>query len=515
MKLIEKYNNQLAAMIILIAGILIFLQLPKESEYSTHADESNYYRQGKLLVDSGFGGFHKIATDFITDASLHDTPNPLRIGASVFVSLFIRVNNSMRAISVFCMLCYLLLLAGTFVFVNRYWGALWALITMLFIAVSPLEIALARRALMDMPSSAFSALACFCFWPMVTAGKKKYIAGFTVLFLIAISIRETAVLLFPFFLIVLCYMKWKNHTPLSIAAILFAAGAAPFIMALTYLLVYGSHNLIDFLQIMREPSHYNSLWARGPWFQPVIDYVMLSPFIMALAVAFAGYQLLKGNIEPPTAFMLSLGIYVLLSYVPLPKNVRYCLLLDVPLRFMAAGFLVQLYIMLRNKVFVWIVPVLFSLLLVADMRSFYAYFRNYCVYDTISFNLLESNHILPPLDDGNNEIDPGKSQSNNAQITKNATQAVMLNPTVSNYGALARAYYSEGKLFESILAYRELLRLDPHNANAYFNLGATYNILKDWDKAIEASANCLKYDSTYEVARENLDYAGKMRDGGK
>ncbi len=497
----------LAAVIIILSGVFIFLHLPTADQYSQGADEDNYYRQGKLIADSGLNtGFETIASDYISKTELHDTPNPLRIGSTLATSAFVKVHDSKRAISAFCSLCYLLLLAGSFLFVNSYFGTLWGLIALLLLAVSPLELAMARRALMDMPAMAFSSLSCFMLWHFARNRKRFYAFLFIVIFIAAISLKETSVLLVPFFALVLLYLKLKKETAMSYLTAACLVIIPPLVVAGLYLLTYGRENMMAILHAMAEPSDYSAYWGQGPWYRTLIDFMMLSPFVLALGLAFIGHSLLNEETGLDSWYIIALAAYIIVCYSLLPKNVRYCILFDLPLRIMAAGFIVTVVSLPKSKKAKLSVAAVFIFLIAFDIHSFYMYFIEGEMYDTISFNLLEANRIIPPLYDGDNVQDAGDLMKNHELSLSKSRETLLKNPSAANYETLAQVYLMQKFYTESILANMAVLHLQPQNIAAHCNIALAYDSLNDWKNAIRESEAILQFDTGSKWARKNLEY---------
>ena len=162
LSLIDTYSRQIAVVIILLAGFYVWFNFPDVNKYYTGADEGTYYRQGKAVAEGGFSGFHKIADDYINTPAQQDFPNPFRIGTIASTALFLKFNDSYRALSALSLFSFLLLLAGTFLFIRRYWSGSLAVFTVLLMAVSPIELALARRALMDSLACTLGGVFGFC-----------------------------------------------------------------------------------------------------------------------------------------------------------------------------------------------------------------------------------------------------------------------------------------------------------------------------------------------------------------
>lgn len=67
--------------------------------------------------------------------------------------------------------------------------------------------------------------------------------------------------------------------------------------------------------------------------------------------------------------------------------------------------------------------------------------------------------------------------------------------------------YSEGKYEECIATCNLVLQTDPGNANAYNNICAAYNMLKQWDKAKAACLKALELNPNHPNAPANLKWA--------
>ncbi|RYD53022.1 MAG: tetratricopeptide repeat protein [Sphingobacteriales bacterium] len=61
-----------------------------------------------------------------------------------------------------------------------------------------------------------------------------------------------------------------------------------------------------------------------------------------------------------------------------------------------------------------------------------------------------------------------------------------------------------GRLEESIALHQAITEKDPYNALAWFNLGAAYQGLKLWEKAIDAYEFCVAIDENFEFAYRNM-----------
>lgn len=396
--LIRQYKYHFVAASILLSAIITFLNFPAENEYYRGADEGNYYRQGKILVNHGFAGFKIIADTYLNMPSLQDAPNPFRIGANTAVGMVLGVNDSFRAISFFCLLNFVLLLAGTFFFLDRYQGSVVAFFTVLLMAFSPLEMAMARRALMDMPTMTGMAFACFAFRLWTDTGRRQYLLMFIGFMVWSIFMKEVNVIFLPFFAFFLFYLKRTRQITIPRRDILICLIVPVMFTGVTYLAVFGYDNGLALFKTMYRAvsaSAYSELYGQGPWYRILLDYTMLSPYVMLLSVFYVGYYLFQGKGNIHTDFMLLLSLFTLFSFSLLPKNVRYAIFFDLPLRFLAACGLVMLLSHLKIRHLKWLPIAVLLFLVFSDVRAFYDYFIKNAIYDPVSYNLLRANHIIP------------------------------------------------------------------------------------------------------------------------
>lgn len=72
---------------------------------------------------------------------------------------------------------------------------------------------------------------------------------------------------------------------------------------------------------------------------------------------------------------------------------------------------------------------------------------------------------------------------------------------------LSLSYYDGGRYEDCIAVCEQMLQRWPNYAPAYNNIGAAYNSLQRWDKAIHALNKSLKIDPENQLAINNLAWA--------
>lgn len=82
-------------------------------------------------------------------------------------------------------------------------------------------------------------------------------------------------------------------------------------------------------------------------------------------------------------------------------------------------------------------------------------------------------------------------------------------PTSDNYINLSVEYYNKQLYTECIAACYEALKLKPNNAQAYNNICSAYNMLGQYQQAVEAGKKAIQIDPTNTLAQSNLNIAIK------
>lgn len=80
-------------------------------------------------------------------------------------------------------------------------------------------------------------------------------------------------------------------------------------------------------------------------------------------------------------------------------------------------------------------------------------------------------------------------------------------PSTKLYLDLSIKYYGIKDYEKSISACKELLKLDPKNADAYNNICVSYNQLKKWTLGAEACKKAIELSPEFQLAKNNLKWA--------
>ena len=108
--------------------------------------------------------------------------------------------------------------------------------------------------------------------------------------------------------------------------------------------------------------------------------------------------------------------------------------------------------------------------------------------------------------------------NNFKKATEHLEKAVKLNPDlIDTHMLLATSYGgSLGQYEDAIRAYKEVIRLNPNNADAYYGIGLTYSILKQHREAKEAFEHAIKLKPDFAEAHYSLGLAySDLKESGK
>jgi len=153
----------------------------------------------------------------------------------------------------------------------------------------------------------------------------------------------------------------------------------------------------------------------------------------------------------------------------------------------------------------------------------------YCYYAEFLMNMGRNEEAKTYLDKGL-QISPKyfrllnmKTQNDqvlsNRPTTGNNTLQDLLDkikstPTPENYLTLSLEYYNLGRYEDCIAAARQSLQLRPSYDLAYNNICAAYNMLRQWDRAIEAGEKGLSFNPNNQLLKNNLAESKKNKAAG-
>jgi 4-amino-4-deoxy-L-arabinose transferase-like glycosyltransferase len=149
--------------------------------------------------------------------------------------------------------------------------------------------------------------------------------------------------------------------------------------------------------ILSSPAHneYAILFGSGPWFRYLIDYMLLSPWVLILSSGFIFWHLASKEHDERVVYFLLAFVVLFFSLNFFTKNVRYVMVLDTPMRLFSVLMLKKLFDARFPKRAFLLISVCVAAIAVFDCLNFYNLFVRGDIYDPVSYWLLKIEHIIP------------------------------------------------------------------------------------------------------------------------
>ena len=249
---------------------------------------------------------------------------------------------ALKAVS--CFFAVLTLIPSA-LFARRLRGDGAMLGTLALMCFAPVQIHLAQHRMID-GFFAFWALMClWLLWENLRAPNHAgWLAGLTACLACMVMTKENAFFVFLALGGVIAlnrWGKWGTVTPKLVLCMI----AGPLVgLTLLVALAGGTENFIHIYQLLvakAQTLDYAIRTGDGPWYRYFIDYMLVSPIVLILAI---GALFSTARESRPllylTAFMAC--SYVLMCNVKYGMNLRYTTIWDMPLRLLAYTQLAQL-----------------------------------------------------------------------------------------------------------------------------------------------------------------------------
>jgi len=472
-------------------------------------DETNYTRQANILQRDGTAGLRGIAAEYQRDPAARLAGPPTRAGYLWMLAATMQLtgkNDESVGAVLSCAASigslFILTLLGIRFFPP--WATLFAL---LFLAVSPAELELARRTWAD-------ALVGFLGLSLV------YVAGeithdsqqrswhwlFVLLGSLGTLVKEFGAVVFGFCAVwVLWVMLIQRRDFRSGLALMTGVLVGEGVSVVWLANSIGGLSVLVQTVINWRAAHVANTYAMeyqsGPGYLLLSAFRIISPVaalfcLIGLAVMLLSRRRVRSFRLPVDAAnwqvvgwtaLFALGYLALPVILPNWLNLRYVSVLFGPFYLLAGvGFWCAASVCwnrlggFHRRVFAAIVILGLAIGAASDYRRFDRMFVRNGLGD-LSVRLV--------LD--------------RANMTA-AEKLVKRAPTAENYLNLCRLYDRNWRYRDSVAACQKALQLRPDSAEANNSLSAAYIALEMWDEAIQAAQQALEHDPNLPLARENL-----------
>ncbi len=250
--------------------------------------------------------------------------------------------SALKAVA--CLFAILTLIPSA-LFARRLRGDGAMLGTLALMCFAPVQIHLAQHRMID-GFFAFWALMClWLLWENLRAPNHAgWLAGLTASLACMVMTKENAFFVFLALGGVIAlnrWGKWGTVTPKLLLCMI----AGPLVgLTLLVALAGGTENFIHIYQLLvakAQTLDYAIRTGDGPWYRYFIDYMLVSPIVLLLAV---GALFSTARESRPLLYLAAFMAcsYVLMCNVKYGMNLRYTTIWDMPLRLLAYTQLAQL-----------------------------------------------------------------------------------------------------------------------------------------------------------------------------
>ena len=480
-------------------------------------DEWSYTQYATKIAENGIAETRAQVRAYNADPKYWYYPPPSRIGYLYLIAAVMKLSpaGSMAGVSlvsaVVSILGFILVAAIGRRFFNRW----IVLIALAWLAVCPMDLAIARRVWQDGVVATVGLLLIGCCAEFTaSAGRdKRWLLGFWLVGSYFILIKESCLVIYGVCLLwMLSNLWWRERSVSQCSLIgLFSGLVAGLSLAVLVWLTGGCAAMINLLGHARQSMAQNLYvveYQNGPWYSFVLGFWILSPAVMIFAaiamVALViprwslGVVLALESRQRMVAGLLAFLVVVLITVatvLPNFKSFRFISVLTGPIYLLSGlgmGYVVTIVReQLGRRLQQLLLGSVVGLVILSAVTDYLGYRRIFVrqdvVVDLAIPRIVKWGQLRPPV-----ELPPALP---NAAVSPE---------TCLN---LSLQYYNAQRYAESIAAAEHALQLKPGYAAAYNNICAAYNQLGQYAKAVVAGEQALRYQADYPLASNNLAYA--------
>lgn len=366
------------------------------------ADEGAYLRYAARIASDGLGILPSLVHGYLADPTLRaESPAPLRVSVLIPDALAVHWGGeryeSLQRVS---LAAFLALIVVAFLSVRHHPGATTAAALVLLLAASPLQLAMARRALSDSLNAAlWTASLALCIEAMVAEWRRGWLLV-ALAFAATLLVKELNVIIVPVALALLAVDGGRRGRlpsawalvgvailPLTLSAAAIAAAAG------------GIQPAIDALRALTSQAGENTYglqFGSGPWFRYVVDFLLVSPWTTLLYVVWLGLLVAERGDDRRLVAWALVPLLFVAAVSPTLKFIRWALPLDVPIRLGAVLAVQRLVGDRPGRPWGTVrLAVVIAALVAVDLASFQTLFVAADIYDPSSPLLLWWRGFLP------------------------------------------------------------------------------------------------------------------------
>ncbi len=394
-------SGALVAVMVLGAALRLFA---RDGVSFSPADEAHYLAMARALADGGLGAYPSLVAEHVQNTGLHAYPSPLRYAHVVLAALACKIHGSVSfaALASLSTLAGVVTVGATAALGARVVGLRHGILAALFVAVSPLQLALGRRALQDEVVVAACTLTLLAFISIdrnarVFARHSLVpVALFTASASVFLALKETSMLLYAALVGIAVVDAFRRDGSWGRVALVLAP---PALAVLGFLALGGTvAQGVDLVRLSAASANtpYAQAFMAGPPHRVVVDLFLLIPCTMVLAAASLGLSSGRST-SPGWRVAATFAAVTFVAAAGLPKNVRFTAVLEPVLAIAAAHTLLAWSDRATSAAKrLRVIGAGCMLSVTASYGIFTRVFLERGVYDPTTFDLLAALDAVPP-----------------------------------------------------------------------------------------------------------------------
>ncbi len=297
--------------------------------------------------------------------------------------------------SVACLFAVLTLIPSA-LFARRLRGDGAMLGTLALMCFAPVQIHLAQHRMIDGFFAFWALMSLWLLWENLRAPNHAgWLAGLTACLACMVLTKENAFFVFVALGGVLAlnrWAKWGTVTPKLLLCMI----AGPLVGLTTLItLAGGTENFIHVYKLLVSKAQtldYAIRTGDGPWYRYFVDYLLVSPIVLILAIG-AAFSVVRES--RPLQYLLAFMAcsYVLMCNVKYGMNLRYTTIWDMPLRLLAFAQLADLTRRFGPRQPLVLVTAV-AALCAYELRQYLLFFHQHPLYELVTGGLLFALKIL-------------------------------------------------------------------------------------------------------------------------
>jgi 4-amino-4-deoxy-L-arabinose transferase-like glycosyltransferase len=258
-------------------------------------------------------------------------------------------------------------------------------------STAPLHVYLAQRCLVDAYFAFWAVLALWLMWKNLQGNRHwGWLAAYGSSLVILVLTKENAAFVFLALLGILLLSRPLKLGKASWELVIVTFAAPAVAVGILCALMGGGQAFLNFFQLMAKRNYvsdYSVAGQDGPWFRYLIDFAMISPLTLVLAIG-AIFQLHRKE-RLSTLMALFLGFsFAVMACVPYGVSLRFAAYWDIPLRYLALTQMLVLSCRFPKLNRAVVISGLLLIVCTSDLWEYHRYFVRGRVYDPISNDLM-------------------------------------------------------------------------------------------------------------------------------